>query len=166
MAHLVAEGMTWKPLPKSFDFKNYHVPPFTVTRWLKEGDIIDLGDRKLEVLHTPGHSPDSICLLDRVAMLFWTGDTFYTGAIYIHVCGSDLDAFINSYERMIALSSFYERLMPSHNEPWVDKAILQEVLQAAEDIRAGKAEYVEGTDDETRIRRYEYGRFAIITKAC
>lgn len=166
MSHLLAEGMLWKPLPENFDPRNYRVPPFTVTRWLKDGDIIDLGERKLEILHTPGHSPDSICLLDKDAELFWTGDTFYTGAVYIHLPGSDLNAFINSYERMIALSLLYEKLMPSHNEPWVDKAILQEVLQAAEDIRAGKAEYIEGADEETRIRRYEYGRFAIISKAC
>jgi glyoxylase-like metal-dependent hydrolase (beta-lactamase superfamily II) len=141
------------------------VPPFTVTWWLKDGDIIDLGDRRLEVLHTPGHSTDSICLLDKDAKLFWTGDTFYTGAIYIHLPGSDLNAFINSYERMIALSPLYERLMPSHNETWLSKTMLEEVLVAAQDIRAGKAEYVEGLEEGTRIRRYEYARFAIITKA-
>jgi len=165
MAQLLAEGMLWKPLPEDFDPRNYHVPPFTVTWWLKDGDVIDLGNRKLEVIHTPGHSPDSICLLDRDARLFWTGDTFYTGAIYIHLPGSNLDAFINSYEKMIALSPLYERLMPSHNEPWVEKAILERVLGAARDIRAGKAEYIEGIDEGTRIRRYEYPRFAITTKA-
>jgi len=166
MSHLLAEGMLWKPLPEDFDPDSYHVPPFTVTSWLKDGDIIDLGDRKLEVLHTPGHSPDSICLLDRDARLFWTGDTFYTGAIYVHLPDSDLDAFISSYEKMIALSPLCEALMPSHNEPWVDKAILEEALEAAQKIRAGEAEYIEGIDEETRIRRYEYPRFAIITKAC
>lgn len=166
MADLLAEGMLWKPLPEDFDPRSYHVPPFTVTWWLKDGYVIDLGNRKLEVLNTPGHSPDSICLLDRDSKLFWTGDTFYTGAIYIHLPGSSLDAFINSYEKMIALSPLYERLMPSHNEPWVEKITLQEVLDAVRDIRAGKAEYTEGTDEETRIRRYEYPRFAITTKAC
>ena len=66
---------------------------------------------------------------------------------------------------MIVLSPLYERLMPSHNEPWVEKTILEEVLDAVRDIRAGKTEYIEGTDEETRIRRYEYPRFAITTKA-
>jgi glyoxylase-like metal-dependent hydrolase (beta-lactamase superfamily II) len=165
MSHLLAEGMLWKPLPEDFDPGNYRVPPFTVTWWLRDGDIIDLGDRRLEVLHTPGHSPDSICLLDKDAKLFWTGDTFYTGAIYVHLPGSDLNAFINSYERMIALSQLYERLMPSHNETWLNKTMLEEVLVAAQDIRAGKAEYVEGLEEGTRIRRYEYARFTIITKA-
>jgi len=67
---ILAEGLVWKPLPESFDADAYRVPPFKVTRWLHDGDIIDLGDRKLEVFHTPGHSPDSICLLDQDAGLF------------------------------------------------------------------------------------------------
>jgi glyoxylase-like metal-dependent hydrolase (beta-lactamase superfamily II) len=113
----------------------------------------------------PGHSPDSICLLDRNARLLWTGDTFYPAAIYIHLPGSDLDAFIKSYERMIALSSHYDRLLPSHNEPYVQKAALERVLQAAQDIKAGKGVYVEGVEGETRIRRYGYSGFAIIRKA-
>ena len=113
----------------------------------------------------PGHSPDSICLLDRNARLLWTGDTFYPAAIYIHLPGSDLDAFIKSYERMIALSSHYDRLLPSQNEPYVQKAALERVLQAAQDIKAGKGVYVEGVEGETRIRRYGYSGFAIIRKA-
>jgi len=165
MADLLAEGMVWKPLPDDFDPRNYHVPPFTVTRWLREGDVIDLGSRRLEVLHTPGHSPDSICLLDRDSKLFWTGDTFYTGAIYVHLPDSNLEDFIRSYEKVIALSPHYERLMPSHNEPWVEKNMLERVLEAAREIRAGKAKHVEGTDGGIRIRRYEYPRFAITTRS-
>jgi len=165
MSRLLADGMLWKPLPEDFDPENYQVPAFTVTRWLKDGDIIDLGHRKLEVVHTPGHSPDSICFLDRNARLLWTGDTFYPGTIYIHLPGSDLDAFIQSYERMIALSSNYDRLLPSHNEPYVQKAALERVLRAALDIRAGKGVYVEGAEEDTRIRRYEYSGFAITSEA-
>ena len=165
MSRLLAEEMLWKPLPEDFDSENYHVRPFTVTFWLKDGDLIDLGDRKLEVIHTPGHSPDSICLLDREAKLLWTGDTFYTGAIFVHLPGSDLDLFINSYEKLIALSRLYEKLMPGHNEPWVDKTIVEEVLGGAREIRAGTTRYTEDIEEATKIRRYDYSRFSIITKA-
>lgn len=165
MSRLLAEGMLSKPLPNDFDAEKYHVPPFTVTWWLKNGDIIDLGDRKLEVVHTPGHSPDSVCLLDRTAGLLWTGDTFYPGAIYLHLPGSDLDAFINSCAKMIALSPHYESLTPSHNEPWVEKSILERVMGAAQDIRVGRGDYIEDTDEGTKVRRYTFSRFSIITKA-
>ena len=165
MSKLLADGMLCKPLPEDFDSANYHVPPFIVTWWLRDGDIIRLGSRDLEVIHTPGHSPDSICLLEKSAKLLWTGDMFYAGAIYLHLPGSNLDTFISSYEKMIGLSQHYKKLMPSHNEPCVDKAILQEVLRAARNIRAGEAKYFEGTEEEAKIRRYEYSRFSIITKA-
>lgn len=165
MAPLLADGMLSQPLPKDFDSKNYQVPPFRVTRWLKDGDAIDLGGRKLEIIHTPGHSPDSICLLERNSRLFWTGDMFYPGAIYLHLPGGDLNTFIESYEKMIALSSQYQTLLPSHNEPWVEKTALQEVLDAAQEVRGGTAQYVEGIEKNTRVRRYEYGQFSIITKA-
>jgi glyoxylase-like metal-dependent hydrolase (beta-lactamase superfamily II) len=164
MAHLLMEGMLSKALPRDFNSESYHVPPFTVTSWLKDGANIDLGGRNLEVIHTPGHSPDSICLLDRKAKLLWTGDTFYTGAIYVHLPGSDLGLLIKSYQKLIALSSLYERLMPSHNEPWVEKAILREALDAARAIKAGRAGYTEDLEG-TRIRRYDRPRFSIITKA-
>ena len=164
MSHLLADGMLHKPLPENFAPENYHVPPFTVTRWLKNSDIINLGGRKLEIIRTPGHSPDSICLLDKDAELLWTGDTFYTGALYLHLPGSDLDAFISSYEKLIAVSDLYEKLMPSHNEPWVDKAILNEVLEATKDIKAGRGEYSEDLEEATKLRRYDHALFSIITK--
>ena len=41
----------------------------------------------------------------------------------------------------------------------------EEVLQAVEDIQAGKGVYVEGTDRSVPIRKYEYNRFSIVTKA-
>jgi len=47
------------------------IKPFMVTRWLSEGELIPLDDddtskeNSLEVIHTPGHTPDSIALLDR-----------------------------------------------------------------------------------------------------
>lgn len=160
MVSLLADGLLWKPLPEAFNPEVYRVPPFRVTRWLHDGDIIKLGGRELEVFHTPGHSSDSICLLDRGARLFWTGDMFYTGAIYTHLPGGNLVQFIESYRRMIDLFPIYDRLMPSHNEPWIEKDILRDVLRSAEEIREGKGEYVEGKGG---IRRYNYGRFSLIT---
>lgn len=41
---------------------------------VKDGDIIDLGNHKLEVLFTPGHSNDSICLLEKDKKILFTGD--------------------------------------------------------------------------------------------
>jgi glyoxylase-like metal-dependent hydrolase (beta-lactamase superfamily II) len=165
MAHLIAEGMLWKPLPEEFDPDNYVVPGFKVTRWLEDGEILDLGNRTLEVMHTPGHTPDSICLLDKEDRLLFTGDMFYTGGIYTYLNGGDIPTFIKSYQRMLEHYDEYDRLMPSHNEPWVEKNLLKDVFKAVVDIAEGRGSYKEGTDRGTPIRKYEYDRFSVVTKA-
>ena len=165
MAHLIADGMLWKPLPEEFDAENYVVPGFKVTKWLKDGEVVDLGNRTLEVMHTPGHTPDSICLLDREDKLLFTGDMFYTGGIYTYLNGGDIPTFIKSYTRMLDYYGEYEYLMPSHNEPWVEKTLLKDVFKAVVDIAEGRGVYKEGTDRGTPIRKYDYGRFSVVTRA-
>jgi glyoxylase-like metal-dependent hydrolase (beta-lactamase superfamily II) len=165
-AGALAEGMVWKPFPEGFDPATYHIPPFEVSRWLQDGDEIDLGGRTLEVIHTPGHSPDSVCLLDRGARLLWTGDIFYNAPLYVYGPTTDLDDFIESYRRMVSLFHHYDRLMPGHNETYIDKEILERVLMAAEDVRASRArEYREQERRGITIRRYDYEGFAIIVRA-
>ena len=49
---------------KEFDINKYNVYTGNPTKLLVDNDIIDIGSRKVKVLHTPGHSPGHICLLD------------------------------------------------------------------------------------------------------
>jgi glyoxylase-like metal-dependent hydrolase (beta-lactamase superfamily II) len=165
MAHLVANGMVWKPLPKEFDPKKYVVKPFKVTHFYQDGEIIELGSRTLEVIHTPGHTPDSCCLLDRKHRLLFTGDMFYTGGIYTYLNGGDIPTFIQSYKKMLNYYEAFDRLMPSHNEPYVEKELLKDVLNAVENIAKGKGKYVEGKDMGIPIRKYNFGRFSIVARA-
>jgi glyoxylase-like metal-dependent hydrolase (beta-lactamase superfamily II) len=164
MEHLIAPGMVWKPLPKDFDSDNYVVPGFRVTKWFRDGEVLDLKTRKLEVIHTPGHTPDSCCFLDREDKMLFTGDMFYTGGIYTYLDGGDVKTFIKSYEKMLKHYKEFELLMPSHNEPCAEKKLLREVYNAVVDIDEGKGSYREGTDRGVPIRKYEYGRFSIVTR--
>jgi hypothetical protein len=59
----------------------------------------------------------------------------------------------------------FDRLMPSHNEPYVEKELLKQVLKAVEDVAAGKGKYVEGKDMGIPIRKYDFGRFSIVARA-
>lgn len=51
--------------------------PFTISKTVEDGEVIDLGGRHLEVLRVPGHAPDALSLLDRAHRILFTGDTFY-----------------------------------------------------------------------------------------
>jgi glyoxylase-like metal-dependent hydrolase (beta-lactamase superfamily II) len=165
MAHLVAKGMVWKPLPKGFEKEMYVVSPFKVAHFFRDCEEIDLGGRMLEVIHTPGHTPDSCCFLDLSHRLFFTGDMFYTGGIYTYLNGGDIPTFIKSYRKMLTHYDKFDRLMPSHNEPYIEKELLIEVLKAVEGVAAGRGKYVEGKDMGISIRKYAFGRFSIVARA-
>jgi len=166
MAHLITDGMLWKPFPTYFDAETWLIHPFKVTRWLKDGDKIDLGGRTLEVVHTPGHSPDSICLIDKENKLFWTGDSFYPAPIYIYAPTTSLEQFIASFAKMAELMPLYEWVMPSHNEPKIEKHLIKECYDAAKSIKAGTAgEYTEGVAAGIKVHRYDYGRFSLVVRA-
>lgn len=58
------------------------IPPFKIEEVLEEGDIIDFGEIKLKVLHTPGHSAGSICLHLEEQSIIFTGDTLFSGGSF------------------------------------------------------------------------------------
>ncbi|MGA2079277.1 MAG: MBL fold metallo-hydrolase [Holophaga sp.] len=156
----IAEPLVRKPFPRGFDPAAYCIPPYRVTRWLADGEVLDLGGRSVEVVHAPGHSPDSICLLDRGARMLWVGDVFYTGQIYTWLAGGDVGQLVASYRRLVELFPAYDLLMPAHNEPAVEKAVLREALAGAEKVLAGAGGY---TLLEGGRRKYDFGRFAFVT---
>jgi len=166
MGHYLEGDMVWKPLPDYLDVERWRIHPFKVTRWLRDGDTVDLGSRKLEIIHTPGHSPDSICVLDRESRIFWTGDSFYPAPIYVYSPTTSLDQFIDSFAKMVKLMPLYDRVMPSHNEPAIEKHLIKECYDAAVKIREGKAgAYTEGVAAGIKVHRYDYERFSLIVRA-
>jgi len=166
MGHYLDGDMVWKPFPPYFDRDNWRIHPFNVTRWLGDGDVVGLGGRELEIMHTPGHSPDSVCILDRANRVFWTGDTFYPAPIYVYSPTTSLDQFIDSISKIAGLLPHIDWVMPSHNEPRVEKSLIRECHEAAVSIREGTAgSYNEGTANGVKVHRYDYDRFSLIVRA-
>jgi glyoxylase-like metal-dependent hydrolase (beta-lactamase superfamily II) len=163
MGNFLDDGMVWKPLPKGFNPTTYHSKPFKVTHWLKEGDKIDLGAKELEIIHTPGHTPDSVSLLEKRERLLFTGDIFYQAPIYIYSLDSDINEFISSFRKMVEAD--YDWAMPAHNEALVEKKVVESVLTAIESIKAGKAgTFKPGIANGIKVRRYDYPKFALIIR--
>jgi glyoxylase-like metal-dependent hydrolase (beta-lactamase superfamily II) len=115
----------------------FRVRPFRTTGLVADGHTFDLGGRRLEVLGLPGHSPDSIGLLDRAAGLLWTGDTFYEGQIWLYFPGTDLDAYARSVARLARLVPGLRRILPSHNTPVVAPETLVALARAFDLVRQG-----------------------------
>jgi glyoxylase-like metal-dependent hydrolase (beta-lactamase superfamily II) len=89
------------------------VPPFEPTMLLDEGDLM-LGQEKLQVLHTPGHSPGSISLYWPKEKVLITGDAVFYGSIgRTDFPGGSLATLKRSVEKLSQLDVEY--LLPGHS---------------------------------------------------
>lgn len=158
VAEFVGPGWVRKPWPDGFDPASYRSRPFNVERRMQDGDRIDLGGRVLEVLLTPGHAPDSLCLLDRDNRLLFTGDTFYLAPLYAHLEGSDPQLFRASASRLGGLAGDVDFVLTSHNIPLVESRYLLELDAAFKAIHEGRGEYALADGH----REYDFGEFSVI----
>ena len=168
MHEIIEEGYVIKDYPPGFIVDDYGAGPFTVTHWYKDGDIVDLGKRKLEIIHTPGHSTNSVCLIDREARHLYTGDHYYTGGVSTYLPGGNHDDFIESSEKLVRMMGDYDFLMPAHHQPLVEKEEMIVMRDAAVAIKEGRAEnWTERmaiADDYNKpVRRYPFKRFSLTT---
>jgi len=162
VAGFLQEGWVWKPLPDEFSVDEYRSHAFDIDKLVYEGDQIDIGGRVLEILFTPGHAPDSICLIDRENRLLFTGDTFYLAPLYTHLEGSSFDAYAETAARLAGLASEIDRAITSHNVPVVSADYMTALGQAFADIEAGTAADVTISDGH---RQYHFEGFSVIVKS-
>jgi len=81
-------------------------PPEPVDIRLHHGQVLEVGDLEIEVIHTPGHTPGSACFLVRGNL--FTGDTLFVGDVgRTDLAGASLDTLLKSLE---------ERLLPLPKE--------------------------------------------------
>ncbi len=127
-------------LPKGFDSKAYATRPWKITAYTHDGYRFDLGNRTLEVIATPGHTPDSLSLLDRTNGLLFTGDTYYPAPIWLFRPETDLDAYAVSVRRLAALAPQVKVVMGAHNIPVASPTLLPKLVAAFDAVRAGKVQ--------------------------
>ncbi len=161
MKEVVTEEAIWKPTPAGFSAKDFVGKPFAITKTLHNGDRFDIGGRKLEVILTPGHTPDSLCLLDRENRLLFTGDTFYPGPLYAFLPGSDVNQYLQSAALLDGLKKDIDYLLPAHNETLQPPAYLSRMHAAFLSLQAGKGSFTE----KDGTREYKFEGFSIIVKA-
>lgn len=134
----IAPGEICGELPPGFSAQDYATRPFHISHWLHDGDKIALGGRTLQIIATPGHTPDSIALWDEKNGLLFTGDTFYPGPIFLYRPETDLDAYTASVKKLAALVPRLQLLLPAHNVPVADPGYLPQVAAAIQEARSGK----------------------------
>jgi len=83
-------------------------------RPLADGDVVPAGGVALRVLHTPGHAPDHVCLLDEAADTLYCGDLLVSGGSVVipASAGGNLGDYLASLARIRALRP--ARVLPGH----------------------------------------------------
>lgn len=84
---------------RTFDPAAFELRRTTPTRVVDEGDVLDLGDRRLHVLAVPGHTPGSLALFEEARGLLFSGDTLYRD-IVVPIEQANLDAYVDSLRRL------------------------------------------------------------------
>ncbi len=89
--------------PAPYSSTEYNVTAAPATRLVGDGEVIDLGDRHFEVMHTPGHSPGEIMLWEAASGILFSGDTVYDGPLIDDAYHSDIAAYVASMKRILDL---------------------------------------------------------------
>ncbi|CAF0861252.1 unnamed protein product [Rotaria sordida] len=150
-------------LPKDFDKKSYRIKPYCISKFISDDDIIDLGnERKIKVISTPGHTPDSISLLDIQERLLFVGDIFYSGPIYLYRPETNLEDYIKSLEKLVCLikDNKVDLIVSSHNIPKISPHLLIMTLEAIKKIINGEV-MAKKTDDDL-YNEYNFDDFSFV----
>ena len=118
--------ITALPRP-GYDPAAFRVRGAKPSRVLHEADVIDLGRRRFEVLHLPGHSPGGIGLYDRQTLVLFSGDAIYDGELLDEALpGVDIGAYVATMRRLIELP--VSIVHPGHEQSF-DRARMVEIAR-------------------------------------
>jgi glyoxylase-like metal-dependent hydrolase (beta-lactamase superfamily II) len=103
LADRYATDEMFDAMPERWDSAKYRIPPAPAGRILEHGDVVDLGDRAWEVIHTPGHSPGGIALWEKKSGILLSGDIVYDGPLIDDAYHSVVPDYVATLERMRSL---------------------------------------------------------------
>jgi len=136
----IAKNILPKPSPEGFDLDLWAAKvPSLVT--IKDGHVFNLGNRRLKTICVPGHTPGSVCMLDRENRLLFTGDTIQNPT-WLHLEESlPLSQFHKNLKLLQSMIDEFDYILPGHADlktlP-LPKTIIDELVSGIEKIMEGK----------------------------
>jgi glyoxylase-like metal-dependent hydrolase (beta-lactamase superfamily II) len=133
-AHTLDRALIEAPPPNAAPFP---IPPSVPAIELAEGSKIRFGAIELDVLHTPGHTQGSVCLMSAADRLLFTGDTLFTGSWgRTDLPGGSDEQMVDSLARLATLADDL-RALPGHGgpttigdeKPWLEQVARSRMLR-------------------------------------
>ena len=108
---------------------------------VQAGDEIDLGNRKLKIIHLPGHTPGSIAVLDEKYRVLISGDPIQEhGRIFMFGERRNMRDYILSLEKLEKRTGEFDEIWPSHADIPIDPGCIRKLRDGAQSILNGEAE--------------------------
>jgi glyoxylase-like metal-dependent hydrolase (beta-lactamase superfamily II) len=149
-------------LPAKFDPKTYRTKPWHISITIHDGFKVNLGGRTVEVIATPGHTPDAISLFDRANGLLFTGDTYYPAPIWLFRPETDMKAYAASVKKLLDLKPEVKLVLGAHNVPVASPEVLDDLLTATEMLIENKLPGKPASDGKVI---YTAGKISFLMKA-
>lgn len=109
-------------------------------RPIEDGHVFELGNRPVEVIHTPGHTMGSVCLLDKKTRLLFNGDACNGESLLLNCTpySSSVETFHKSMKKLWAREQEFDYTLWGHdNLDKCDKTLIQDYIEASEKLMEG-----------------------------
>lgn len=154
-----ADAVDQSRLPSGFD-PGAGIPGREAAGFLNHGDQIELGNRVLEIFHTPGHSPGGVTILDRAGRALFPGDLLYLGRMFIFFPQSDAKAFRDSLNLVAGLVTEVDLIFPSHDRSPIAAEDVIAIRDAFDEVWKGRAPDRTDTIYGYQTLSHDFGRFS------
>ena len=151
----------WKNVPQEFSAETYDNKPYKIASYITNGEIIDIGERPIEVVFIPGHSPDSIMLIDKNNRLMMTGDSFYPAGLYVYSDASSFRDYFSSVQTMLRYQDSVDFLLPGHNETMQPASYLAKLEAATLAVKNGLST---ANIDAGGVRSHQFEGFSLLVR--
>ena len=131
---------------------------------LFDKDIIELGNREIEIIDIPGHTRGSIALLDKRHKILFSGDSIQEdGRIFMFGKERNLEVNIQSLNRLKNRINEFDEIWPCHSKLPVYKDMIDDVIQDCKLILKGESEYKEVDLFNNKVKAHKMKRNTFLT---
>ena len=151
---VVKNNLTSKPcqFPADFNINDYRIFQGTPQKVLRDKDWLDLGGRKIQVVHTPGHSPGHCCFYEPGRNYLYSGDLIYKGCLYAFYPTTDPVLFYKSVELIQDYN--IDRVLPGHHQLDIPVSLIS-------DIKAGFSQIEKNGQLKQGSGLFDFGDFQV-----
>jgi glyoxylase-like metal-dependent hydrolase (beta-lactamase superfamily II) len=149
----VRDFLTEEPcdFPADFNVNDYYLFEGVPTRVLKDSDMIELGERTIQVFHTPGH----MCFYENDRGYLYTGDLIYIGELFAYFPSTDPVSYMNSIRKLKPLS--VTKILPALHDLDISLSIINDMdIAFTELYKRGELKHGSGT--------YSYSNFSKLSE--